>query len=189
MAITHTRLSARPRRHAQPQNQLREGLGPQLLTPRRQRLSMLDGSSSQPRRPSLSLSVTLYVQLRLSKKKSQGEEEKIAPKVKEKRFQVQSFPSRHELGKRKQSSTNNRLKLTENAGSESVVKYIRNIDSRKCAKLNVHNIQGSPIAVLRDQRQRELGRGACMQAARTSSGRKTERNENEKLEEKKLLNI
>lgn len=99
MAITHTRLSTRPRRHAQPQDKLREGLGPQLLTPRRQRLSVLDGSSSQPRRPPLSLSVTLFVQLRLSIEESQEEEEKMTPKVKEKRFQVQSFPSR-QLGKK-----------------------------------------------------------------------------------------
>lgn len=118
--------------------------------------------------------------------------------MKEKRFQVQSFPSRHhelkmktENCKKLQSSTNNRHKteLPENAGSESVVKYIRNIDSRKCAKLNVHKPRRSLIAVQRDRRQRELGRRACMQATCTSSARKTERKENEKLERKKLLNI
>lgn len=62
MAITDLWHATRSRRYAQRPNKLREGLGPQLLATRRHRLSLLDGGPSQSQWPSLSVSVTLYVQ-------------------------------------------------------------------------------------------------------------------------------
>lgn len=66
MAITDLWHPTRPRRHAQRPNKLRERLGPQLLAARRHHLPMLARSPSQSQPSSLSVSVTHYVQFRLT---------------------------------------------------------------------------------------------------------------------------